>query len=289
MRIFVTGGAGFIGIHLCKKLATQHTVTVYDNFSNSNKEHFPVIENVALIVGDILDNSKLLDSMKNHDVVIHLAAKTDVIDSVNNPDNTFQTNVQGTQNVLDSCKFHNISKIIVTSSAAVYKNSDNPVDETSTTEPLSPYGQSKLDMENIIIKSEINYSILRLFNVYGNGQITGVITNFKKNILENEPLTIFGDGKAVRDFIYIDNVIDAIILSMKPISGIYNIASGNGTSISDLAKLIIQLSGKNSEINYKSARDGEIICSIANISKSQKELGFYRKISLDVGLRTMIF
>ena len=144
-------------------------------------------------------------------------------------------------------------------------------------------------MEKIIIQSKINYSILRLFNVYGNGQITGVITNFKKNILENEPLTIFGDGKAVRDFIYIDNVIDAIILSMKPISGIYNIASGNGTSISDLAKLIIQLSGKNSEINYKSARDGEIICSIANISKSQKELGFYRKISLDVGLRTMIF
>ena len=244
MRIFVTGGAGFIGTHLCKKLVSLHKVTVYDNFSNSNKEKFCAMENVKLIVGDILDNSKLLDSMKNHDVVIHLAAKTDVIDSVNNPDNTFQTNVQGTQNVLDSCKFHNISKIIVTSSAAVYKNSDNPVDETSTTEPLSPYGQSKLDMENIIIKSEINYSILRLFNVYGNGQVTGVIANFRKNILENSPLTIFGDGKAVRDFIHIDDVIDGIILSMKPTSGIYNIASGTGTSISNLVKLFIQLSEK---------------------------------------------
>ena len=284
MRVFVTGGAGFIGIHLCKKLALLHKVTVYDNFSSSSQENFPAMKNVTLIVGDILDNSKLLDSMKNHEIVIHLAAKIDVIESINNPDNTFQTNVQGTQNVLDSCDFHNISKIIVTSSAAIYQNSDKPVNETSITKSLSPYGQSKLDMEKIIIQSKINYSILRLFNVYGNGQTTGVITNFKKNILENKPLTIFGDGKAVRDFIHIDDVIDAIILSIKPISGIYNIASGNGTSISDLAKLLIQLSGKNPEIIYKSARDGEIIYSVANITKSQKELGFYPKISLDVGL-----
>ena len=285
MRIFVTGGAGFIGIHLCKKLATQHTVTVYDNFSNSNKEHFPVMTNVTLIVGDILDNFKLLDSMKNHDIVIHLAAKTDVIDSVHNPDNTFQTNVQGTQNVLDSCDSNGISKIIVTSSAAVYQNSDNPVNETSTVKPLSPYGQSKLDMEKITIQSKINYAILRLFNVYGNGQNTGVIPNFRKNILDNAPLTIFGDGSAIRDFIHIDDVIDGIILSIQSTSGIYNIASGIGTSISDLAKLLIRLSKNNSEIIYKSTRKGEIIYSVANITKSKKELGFYPKISLGVGLK----
>jgi len=287
MRVFVTGGAGFIGIHLCKKLALLHKVTVYDNFSSSSQENFPVMENVTLIVGDILDNSKLLNSMKNHDVVIHLAAKTDVIDSIINPDNTFQTNVQGTQNILDSCKFNDISKIIVISSAAVYPNSNNPSDESSTTEPLSPYGQSKLDMENITVQSKINYSILRLFNVYGNGQIAGVIVNFRKNILENKPLTIFGDGTAIRDFIHIDDVIDGILLSMKSKSGIYNIASGNGTSIGDLAKLMIQLSGTNSEIIYKFARKGEIIYSVANIDKSQKELEFYPKISLDVGLNIL--
>jgi UDP-glucose 4-epimerase len=287
MRIFITGGSGFIGTYLCKKLASLHKVTVYDNFSNSSKENFPVIENVTLIVGDILDNSKLLYSMKNHDIVIHLAAKTDVIDSIHNPDNTFQTNVQGTQNVLDSCKSNNISKIIIASSAAVYKNSNNSVDEVSTTEPLSPYGQSKLDMENITVKSEINYSILRLFNVYGNGHTTGVIANFRKNILENTPLTIFGDGKAIRDFIHIDDVVDAIILSMKSTSGIYNIASGYGTSISNLAKLLIQLSENNSEIIYKPVRKGEIIYSVANISKSQKEFGFHTKISLNAGLRIL--
>ena len=247
MRVFVTGGAGFIGTHLCKKLALLHKVTVYDNFSNSNKENFPAMENVTLIVGDILDNPKLLNSMKNHDIVIHLAAKTDVIDSIHNPSNTFQTNVQGTQNVLDSCKFNHISKIIVASSAAVYQNSDNPIDETSPIKPLSPYGQSKLDMEKITIQSKINYAILRLFNVYGNGQTAGVIANFEKNISGNDPLTIFGDGTAVRDFIHIDDVINGIILSMKSTSGIYNIASGNGTSISDLAKLLIGLkeAGRN--------------------------------------------
>ena len=287
MRIFITGGAGFIGIHLCKKISQIHKVTVYDNFSNSNKEDFPTLSNVTLLVGDILNKSKLLDSMKNHDVVIHLAAKTDVIDSIHNPDNTFQTNVQGTQNVLDSCKSNAISKIIVTSSAAVYQNSGNSVNEKSTTKPLSPYGQSKLDMEKITIQSKINYAILRLFNVYGKGQTTGVIANFGKNISENNPLTIFGDGKAIRDFIHIDNVVDAIILSMKSTSGIYNIASGNGTSITDLAKLLIELFGKNSKIVYQPARKGEIIYSVSDITKSQNELGFNPKIVLNDGLKTL--
>jgi len=125
---------------------------------------------------------------------------------------------------------------------------------------------------------------LRLFNVYGNGQNNGVIVNFEKNILENKPLIIFGDGNAIRDFIYIDDVIDGIILSIESESGIYNIASGNGISINNLAKLLIQLSGKNSEIIYKSARMGEIIYSVADIIKSQKELGFSPKISLNTGL-----
>jgi len=287
MRVFVTGGAGFIGINLCKKLALLHKVTVYDNFSSSIQENFPAMKNVTLIVGDILDNDTLIDSMKNHDVVMHLAAKTDVIESIINPDNTFQTNVRGTQNVLDSCKFNHISKIIVISSASVYQNSDKPVNETSIVEPLSPYGQSKLDMEKITMQSKIDYTILRLFNVYGDGHTSGVITNFKKNISGNDPLIIFGDGTAVRDFIHIDDVVNGIILSMKSTSGIYNIASGNGTSIGDLAKLFIQLFEKNSEIIYKSARKGEIPYSVANIHKSQKELGFYTKISLNVGLNIL--
>ena len=142
-------------------------------------------------------------------------------------------------------------------------------------------------MEKITLQSKINYSILRLFNVYGNGQTNGVIANFKKNISKNNPLIIFGDGNAIRDFIYIDDVIDAIILSMESKSGIYNIASGVGISIINLAKLLIELSGKNSKIIYHSSRQGEILYSVANIVKSQKELGFYTKIPLNVGLKIL--
>ena len=287
MKIFVTGGAGFIGIHLCKKLALLHQVTIYDNLSNSNQENLPNELNVNLIVGDILDYSKLVDSMKNHDIVIHLAAKTSVIDSVNDPESTFQTNVQGTQNVIDSCRYHKISKIIITSSAAIYQNSDKPLTETSSTKPLSPYGQSKLSMEKITLESKINFTILRLFNVYGTDQSNGVISNFDKNTSQNFPLIIFGDGQAIRDFIHIDDVVDGIILSMKSKSGIYNIASGNGISINDLAKLFFQISGENSEIIYKSPRKGEIIYSVADITKSKKELRFDPKISLSYGLKTL--
>ena len=206
---------------------------------------------------------------------------------LHNPENTFQTNVQGTQNIIDSCKSHNISKIIVTSSASVYQSSDKSISETNTTKPSSPYGQSKLSMEKITTESKINYSILRLFNVYGTGQSSGVIAKFKKNISENIPITIFGDGEAIRDFIHIDDIVDGIILSMKSASGIYNIASGNGTSITDLAKLLIELFGKNSKIVYQPARKGEIIYSVSDITKSQNELGFNPKILLNDGLKTL--
>jgi len=289
MRIFITGGAGFIGTHLCQKLAQTHDVTIYDNFSNSNQENsLSTTQNVSIISGDILDYQKLSSAMKNHNIVIHLAAKIDVINSIINPELTFETNVKGTQNVLDSCISNGITKIITTSSAAIYQNvSDGAINEENKTKPLSPYGKSKLEMEKIIIKPKINSTILRLFNVYGNDSTSGVIVNFKENIQNNKPLTIFGDGKAIRDFVHVDDVINGIVLSISSKSGIFNIASGNGTSINDLAKLFIHLSEKKSEIIFKPARDDEIIHSVADISLAQKELGFFPQISLNNGLKTI--
>lgn len=289
MRIFITGGAGFIGTHLCQKLAQKHDVTIYDNFSNSNQENsLSTTQNVSIISGDILDYQKLSSAMKNHNIVIHLAAKIDVINSIINPELTFETNVKGTQNVLDSCISNGITKIITTSSAAIYQNiSKGSITEENKTEPLSPYGKSKLEMEKIITNSKIDSTILRLFNVYGSNSTSGVIVNFKENIQNNKPLTIFGDGKAIRDFVHVDDVINGIILSISSKSGIFNIASGNGTSINDLAKLFIHLSEKKSEIIFKPARDNEIIHSVADISLAQKELGFFPQISLNDGLKTI--
>jgi len=289
MRIFITGGAGFIGTHLCQKLAQTHDVTIYDNFSNSNQENsLSTTQNVSIISGDILDYQKLSSAMKNHNIVIHLAAKIDVINSIINPELTFETNVKGTQNVLDSCISNGITKIITTSSASIYQNvSDGAITEENKTEPLSPYGKSKLEMEKIITNSKIDSTILRLFNVYGSNSTSGVIVNFKENIQNNKQLTIFGDGKAIRDFVHVDDVINGIVLSISSKSGIFNIASGTGTSINDLAKLFIHLSEKKSEIIFKPARDDEIIHSVADISLAQKELGFFPQISLNDGLKTI--
>ncbi len=295
MRVFITGGAGFIGIHLCKKLLEQnHDVTIFDNFENSSLVHFTSIfkDDVTIISGDITNYPKLKDSMKNHDIVIHLAAKISVPDSIINPESTFAANVKGTQNVLDALLSNHILKIITTSSAAVYKDTSSKILETSITIPSSPYGTSKLEMEKKInqftVHHKISSTILRLFNVYGSGQsiqYAGVITKFKEKINQNSPLIIYGDGSVLRDFIHIDDVVTAIILAMDlDESATYNIASGISISIIDLAKTMITLSGKPLEIVFKSARDGDILSSVSDVSLAKTSLQFIPKISLKKGL-----
>ena len=301
MKVFITGGAGFIGTHLCNKLLTQnHDVTVYDNFSNSTQENLisATKNKVTIILGDILDYSKLVSSMKNHNVVIHLAAKISVTDSVKNPKSTFDTNVQGTLNVLNSCKQNNTAKIITTSTAAIYQSVSTKIilKETSPLVPTSPYGTSKMEMEKIIndfiSTNKISATILRLFNVYGHGQSSeyaGVITKFKEQLNNNSPLIIYGDGSAIRDFIHIDDVTDAIMLSISNLkSSTYNIASGTSTSITNLAKLMITLSHKDTQILFKSSRSGDILCSAADITLAKTTLGFIPKISLTSGLEQFL-
>jgi UDP-glucose 4-epimerase len=295
VRVFITGGAGFIGIHLCKKLLEQnHDVTIFDNFENSSKIHFMSLfkDSVTIVPGNITNYTLLENSMKNHDIVIHLAAKINIPDSIINPDSTFNTNVYGTQNVLDALLSNHILKIITTSSAAVYKNTLSKIKETSMTTPLSPYGTSKLKMEKKInqFTSEHNIQsiILRLFNVYGNDQsmqYTGVITKFKEKISQNLPLIIYGDGSAMRDFIHVDDVVSAMVLAMDSSeSNTYNIASGTSTNIISLAKLMILISGKSLGILYKPKRDADILFSISDTTLAQTDLQFNPKISLKNGL-----
>ena len=300
MQIFITGGAGFIGIHLCKKLLEQnHDVTIFDNFENSSKTHFISMfkDSVTVISGDIANYSLLHTSMKNHDIVIHLAAKINIPDSIINPESTFDTNVKGTQNVLDALLSNHISKIVSLSSAAVYLDTISKIAEFSKTIPSSPYGASKLEMEKKINHFTVQYKIqsiiLRLFNVYGSEQsieYAGVITQFKEKINKNLPLIIYGDGQAMRDFIYIDDVVTAIILAMNSSeSNTYNIASGTSTSIVDLAKIMITLSGKPLDIIFKPARSGDILSSISDVSLAKTSLEFIPKISLIDGLKQSLF
>jgi len=302
MKIFVTGGTGFIGSHLVKSLIKDnYDVTVYDNFSTSKDNLKSNIKNSAdLIKGDIRDFDFIVDSLKGSECVIHLAAKISVQESISNPSETFDVNVNGTKNLLDACKKNNVSKFITTSTAAVYGRCDRlPISEDHPLQPISPYGQSKLEMENMLKsyskKHNLDSIILRPFNVYGRSQskeYAGVISKFIENIQQNKPLVIYGDGSFTRDFVHIDDVVTAFTLSISHIQAkraeTYNIATGQKTSINSIAKMMLDISGKELDIIYKPSKEGDIPHSQADITKAKKELEYFPKINLQNGLKDLL-
>jgi len=299
MRILVTGGAGFIGKYLVELLLSNNIVTIYDNLESSSKKSItPLIELGAHFVkGDILNYGLLKKSGIEQDVLIHLAAKSDVIESTLYPEITNKTNVEGTENVLKCCVENNIKKIIFASSASIYGNSaEIPITEKSLTNPISPYGKSKLSAEMTIIKiskkNGLEYVIFRMFNVYGKGQnknFSGVVTKFLRNIAKNKPLVIYGDGNQTRDFISIYDIVKAFEIAIKSNkNGTYNIASGKSLSINELAEIILSVLGKKLEIRHTVKQKGGIQNSQADITLAKKELGFLPTDSLKEELSSMI-
>ena len=301
MKILVTGGAGFIGQHLIKSLLENNNIiTIFDNFSNSTKKsvEYLIKNGVKIIEGDIINCKEILDASKNQDIVIHLAAKISVIKSIKNPLETFEVNVNGTTNVLIACEKNNVEKLIVSSSAAVYGQGvkDIKIGENKELKPISPYGESKMRMEEQIdeyVKNKkIKCIILRFFNIYGINQsdeYAGVITKFLKRIKQGKNLEVFGNGMQTRDFVSIKDVINSInnaILYKK--SGTYNIATGEAITINELAKKIIFLSKKNVKILYLNIKNSEIKFSQASIESAKKDLKYNPKINLDIGIRELL-
>lgn len=294
MKILVTGGAGFIGKHLVKFLIEKgNEVTIFDNFFNSEKDSVAALVNIGakIIEGDITKLDSIINATKNHDIVVHLAAKISVEESIKNPSETFHINVDGTRNVLIACEKNNVKKIIIASSAAVYGESlaGIKLTEDSKIDPISPYGESKVMMEHeireFITKNNINCVILRFFNIYGVGQSSeyaGVITKFIERIATNKPLEIFGDGMQTRDFVSIKDVINSIYDAIENgKNGIYNIASGKTVTIKELAEFMISLSGKDLGIIYSDVKKGDIRFSQADISLAKKELRYLPKYGLE--------
>ena len=300
LKIFITGGAGFIGRHVAEFFFKENKVCIYDNLSNSSRKNIDhLIENGAdFVKGDILDYEYLKRSCFGFDVIIHLAAISDVKKSLACPEITNSVNVDGTTNVLKCCMDNKIKKMIFSSSAAVYKSSRLPMSERSNVEPISTYGRSKMKAETQVREFSKNFGLnatcLRLFNVYGKGQNrgnTGVISRFLNDISENNEVTIYGNGNQTRDFISIKDVVAAFQCAIeKEARGevTYNIASGKSISIKNLAEVIASNINKKVKVKYKPEDKSEIKFSEANIALAQKELGFSPKIELSEGISDLI-
>ena len=272
-KYLVTGGEGFIG----SKIVSKTGANSFDLKSNL----------------DILNSEQFAEACVLSTAIFHCAAKISVPESIQKPDEYYRNNVEGTKSVAGVAE-RNSLKIVFSSSAAVYGDATETVLETSDLNPKSPYAQNKIDGENILKKLKTPAIALRYFNVYGPGQsdaYAGVITAFIKRALKNEDIVIFGDGKQVRDFVYVDDIAEANIAAMNYKNNqfeIFNIGSGVETTINNLAQKIITLSGSLSKIKYAPAREGDIVYSQANVSKAKKVLGWSPKVSLDDGLKQVI-
>ncbi len=291
----VIGGAGFIGHHLVKYLNLKNfKVGVLDNLSSGNKNNLSSINN--FYHEDILNQISLNKIIKKYDSIFHLAAKVELQESILNPSDTFQNNITGTSNVVESCiKFK--KRLIFASSCSVYPlNQKKKFKESHKTFPSSPYSISK-DMGEKIInyylnRKKINASILRCFNVYGKKQnikskYAAVIPKFIHNAKNYKNLKLNNGGKQSRDFVYVDDVCKAyLLLNNNKVSGTYNIGSGTPTTIKDLAKMIIKIVGRGKIAKgIKLNDDAEFSC--ANVEKI-KNIGFKGFTKLSDGLKKVV-
>lgn len=300
MKVLVTGGAGFIGSNLVDKLlALNHEVIVIDNLYTGNKEY---INPKAKFYNMDIRGKNIIEVFKKEqiDIVYHLAAQVDVNKSIINPKFDSDINIVGIINILDNCMKYNVRKIIYSSSAAVYGEPKYlGIDEKHPINPVSFYGLSKYTAENYIkLYSKLygfKYTILRYANVYGIRQNKkgegGVIAKFIDMMLNNEIPIIYGDGTQTRDFIFVDDVIEANILAMeRGDNEILNIGSGEEISVNDLLNMLKKIFDIKIEPLFKSERKGDIKHSFFNINKAYKSIGWKPKYSLYNGLiRTVNF
>ncbi|MDW8044794.1 MAG: SDR family oxidoreductase [Nitrososphaerota archaeon] len=303
MRVMVTGGAGFIGSHLVDRLVKDgYDVIILDDLSSGSKMNIKKhleSKKVKFVIGDVRDSKLLLKYLRGVEVVFHNAAIVSVSQSFKSPTKVNDVNVNGTLALLQACIANKVRRFIYSSSAAVYGNIPPPLREDSPTNPISPYGVTKLAAERYIQLYHESYGLetisLRYFNVYGPrqrvGHYSGVIMRFIQRLKDNKRPIIYGDGEQTRDFIYIDDVIDAnmIALNTKAVGHVFNIATGIPTSINELAKQIGEILGK-SDIKpmYFKPKVGDIKHSYGDVSKAQHILNFQAKIKLSQGLRKML-
>jgi UDP-glucose 4-epimerase len=330
----ITGGAGFIGQHLTERLLSSEEgfhIVIIDNLSSSAniRSKDPSRLNPSFHKGslkffkeDVRDKEKLVQIIKDEkiDVCVHLAAKVGVPDSIKNPEETIDINVNGTCSLLEACSANRVKTFIFASSAAVYgKIQSLPVSEKHVPEPLSAYGASKVAGEALVsaygntmrIKNAVS---LRIFNVYGRNQTSryaGVVTKFVSRLRKGRPPIIYGDGKQTRDFIAVEDVVNSVLAVNKLFEktaeqkkgltpqhrqefppnchNIFNIGSGIPTTIYSLAKTVIKIYGANLRPLFcDKNNEGEIKYIYPDISKAKRYLGFRAEENLERGIKNTL-
>ncbi len=294
MNLIVTGGAGFIGSHLTKYLIKKgHNVRVIDNLRRGSFDNLKDIKDkIDFQEIDILDYEKMKNVAKNVDGIFHQAALGSVPQSFKEPEEYHRVNAIGTENVLKLAKEFGF-KVVYASSSSVYGNQEKfPVKEDAEKKPLNPYGKSKLESEQFAKKyADMGVKVigLRYFNVFGIGQnpnYAGVIPNFIERLVQHKPPIIFGNGNQLRNYTFVDDIVEANMLAFenKTEHAFINIATGVMTSVKELAELMIRLSGLSLEPIYEKAREGDIEKSQADTSLARDLIKWVPKITLKEGL-----
>jgi UDP-glucose 4-epimerase len=290
MHYVITGGAGFIGSHLAKTLVNRgHSVYVIDNLSTGSLSNLDDIKNnISFHKIDILDTDSLENILKNKDGIFHHAALTSVPESFIRQKEYENVNVHGTENIFQIAKKFHIKTVFASSSSVYGDTKTIPTPESHKLDPINPYGITKLQAENLAKEYSKYCDIvgLRYYNVYGNTTTmsgAGVISRFYYNIQNKKPLEIDGDGKQLRDFVYIDDIVNATISAMEKNTGscFVNIGSGDTVSIQSLANLFLKYSGSTVGMTFKQENKGNVRTSQADITLAKQLLGWLPQTTLE--------
>jgi UDP-glucose 4-epimerase len=293
-RILVTGGAGFIGSHLAAALVERgDEVLVLDDLSTGSREHVPA--GAELVQGDVADGV----NARGFDAVFHVAGQASIFKSFDNPQRDLRTNVLGTVNVIEACVRDGVERLVFAGSMTAYgEPSDVPTPESAPCVPVSYYGVTKYAAERYVQASAargLAVTTLRMFNVYGERQslsnpYQGVLAIFLGNVLRGEPITIHSDGEQTRDFVFVDDVVDAwlrVLDDPGTYGGVFNVGSGRETSINELARAVVTAGGGDPaawEIRNAPAQAGDVRRSAADVSAIRRATGWEPRVSLADGL-----
>nr|CRH06896.1 Putative UDP-glucose 4-epimerase [Candidatus Magnetococcus massalia] len=295
MKILITGGAGFVGTNLVAHLSRigGYEITVLDNETMGKREHLAEF-GVRFIHGDIRNEADLKEALAGQQTVVHFAADTRVMDSIENPLFNFDVNVVGTFKLFNAAREAGVASIVNASTGgAIIGEAEPPVHELMLPNPVSPYGASKLAVEGYASAFSGSYGLnvtsLRFANVYGTRSFHkgSVVAHFYKQILAGKPLVVYGDGSQVRDYIFVEDLCDGIVRAIESgKSGVFQLGSGVPVSLNQLIDLMREIVGDTYpiEVAYRDARAGEIYKTWCEVSKAKQELGFAPDTPLRDGL-----